>query len=644
MGIGQIAVIVYYILFAMKCLHRFYTIVSVLIFSGVLHAQIQHPVIDRAAYKAALETELSISGRDRYLYEHADAYSRLMELRVFKRLGYDLTKISPEIPVVAGADFSDTGSVKNVTRNTSDQNETTIAINRLDQKIIVAGANDTRMYSSGMPSYTSTDGGKNWHTNFIPIPPAIEFTAYEAYGDPALSVDDSGYFYYAYLAGDNSFKFDNLIVATSKNGRVWKNGGYIVPIPDIGGFEDKEHICVDRNPKSPFYGRVYVAWVHFPDNSGQLGGGARIAWSDDKCQTWSSVVPVTETLIEFAEVKTGRNGEVILTFSSADGESGGVGVHEMYTSLDGGQTFTGSDIAGYTGYPVNNISRPGLKGPDGFRCYPYIAEDIDQKTNRIHLVYGSWNANDTIQPAAVLYYITSSDLGTSWSEPKPVGIANPAHSTLSVDRFCPWVSVNQKTGDAYALYYSSEDDTTDNQLVSVYRAKLTGGMTEYPRFIGDRDFDPSFISRGSGVAPFIGDYIGSDASDTVYAAAWTENRVSFRDGDIFVYVATPTPTLGPTTSVKPVVINSVNLWLSTISPNPVANRKFSFSYYFPSATIAEIALYSSIGVKVKTLAQEKFESGTYTKECRLEGLPSGAYFLRLSTNYGSVEKGLVVSN
>ncbi len=626
----------------MKYLHRLYTVVSIIIFSGVLHAQIQHPVIDRATYNAALEAELSNSGRDRYLYEHADAYNRLMELRVFKRLGYDLTKPSPEIPIVTEANFSDTGSVKDVTRNTSDQNETTIAINRRDQKIIVAGANDSRMYSSGMPSYTSSDEGKNWHTNFIPTPPAIEFTAYEPYGDPALSVDDSGYFYYAYLAGDNSFRFDNLIVATSKDGKIWKNGGYIVPIQDIGGFEDKEHICVDRNPKSPFYGRVYVVWVHFPDNSGEPGGGARIAWSDDRCQTWSSVVSVTESLIEFAEVKTGMNGEVILTFSSVAGEAGGVGVHEMYSSLDGGQTFSGSDFAGYTGYPVNNISRPGLKGPDGFRCYPYIAEDIDQKTNRIHLVYGSWNANDSILPAAVLYYITSSDLGTSWSEPKPVGIANPAHSTLTVDRFCPWVSVNQKTGDAYALYYSSEDDTTDNQLVSVYRTKLTGGMTEYPRFIGDRDFDPSLISRSSGVAPFIGDYIGSDASDTVYAAAWTENRVSFKDGDIFVYVATPTPTSSITTNVKPVVISSNYLWLSTISPNPVSNRKFSFSCYFPSATTAEIALYSSTGIKVRSFDQETFESGTYAKEYKLDGLSIGAYTLRILTRYGSVEKGMII--
>lgn len=621
-----------------------FIVFSVIGIQEIARAQAGHPSIDRASYKAAIEAELSRSPRDRYLYEHADAYSRLVQIRALRRLGYDLTDAELDLPLLQDSNLSDT--VENVTRSLGgDQNETTIAINRANTKIIVAGANDSHMYTSGMPSYTSTDQGRSWNThNHVPLPPAIEFNAYEAYGDPALAVDDSGYFYYAYLAGDNSFQFDNVLVATSKDGKIWKNGGYIVPTADIAGFEDKEQIAVDQNPKSPYYGRVYVAWVHFDELTGNPTGGARIAWSDDRCHTWSTIVTVTEEIIEFAEIKTGVNGEVILTFSSVDGETGGLGIHEMYVSKDGGLTFTPSTFATYMGYPVNDFSRPGLKGSAGFRCYPYIAEDIDLKSNKIHLVYGTWNSNDSDNPAAVLYYVTSTDVGMTWSVPKPVGISNPEHSSLGFDRFCPWVSVDQKTGDAYAVYYSSEGDV-DNQLVSVYRAKLNGGLTEYPRLIGDREFDPTLISQGNGVPPFIGDYIGSDVFDSVYAAAWTENRLSGRDGDVFVYVSTTKSASHPVTGVNtPVVVSSKNLWLSAPSPNPVTSGILSFNYYLPSSAVGEIALYSSTGIKVRTFANEKFESGTYSKEYELAGLPSGKYILRLQTNYGSVEMSVVVTN
>ena len=76
----------------MKYLNRLCIFLSIIICSEDLFGQIQHPTISRAAYNAALEAELSHSERDRYLYKHADAYSRLMELRIFKQLGYDLTK------------------------------------------------------------------------------------------------------------------------------------------------------------------------------------------------------------------------------------------------------------------------------------------------------------------------------------------------------------------------------------------------------------------------------------------------------------------------------------------------------------------------------------------------------------------------
>src|SRR5207244_28987 len=139
------------------------------------------------------------------------------------------------------------------------------AINRKNDSIIIAGANDNRMYSKGgMPSYTSVNQGKTWVTYWV-VSKNADFP--QTLGDPAIATDDSGYFYYASIVADDISKYDNLIVASSKDGKSWQIGNPIVPSDEVQGFEDKEHITVDNNPKSPFYGRVYVAWMHFVNTS-----------------------------------------------------------------------------------------------------------------------------------------------------------------------------------------------------------------------------------------------------------------------------------------------------------------------------------------------------------------------------------------
>jgi hypothetical protein len=627
----------------MKLMKSIFLIAVILLssfFAGILKGQEFNTQADRDAYTLAMQKEIA-NPDTRYLYYHADAYGRLLQIRALRSIGYDI-KQSPSFPIL-DANPTDTGIAKDaVSFSSYDQNETTIAINKKNPKIIIAGANDARMYNQGMPSFTTTDQGNNWRTNFVPIPNADNSAFPIPLGDPAFAADDSGLFYYAYLASDNVGLYDNLVIATSKDGKSWINGAYVVAANSISGFEDKEQIAVDNSPGSHFHGRVYTVWMHFESRNSNTGG-VRIAWSDDKCKTWSDVVNVTDgELDQFSELKIGKNGEVILTFSVPDGNGGGS--HRMLLSTDGGANFSNSEITTYTNYPINYSQREGLKGTYGFRCFPYIAEDIDLKTNRIHLVYGSYDSPDQVNFASILYYVNSSDLGTTWSTPQPVGISNPIHSSLAVDRFCPWVSVNQNTGDAYAVYYSSENDVVNNLLVTVYRSKLTVSkeFTEYPRQVGDRDFDPTLI-RQTNNPPFIGDYIGSDAFDTIYAAAWTENRPpNHSDGDVFAYIGTPKHS--PNVSVnQPIVIQSESLWLSAPTPNPASNDLIRFSYFLPYTADMNLALYNSAGIEVKTFAAEKMEAGTNTKEYSIAGISSGGYILRLTTPYGRVEKNVIIA-
>jgi hypothetical protein len=605
----------------------------VITISGVSFSQDRYPAIGTVTYKAAIEDEFTKFGASRYLYEHADAYQRLVQFHALNKMGYDLMTPQSELQDETETLFNDT-TVDVSKKGSSDQEETTIAISRLNPNIIVAGANDVPgMISSGMPAYYTTDGGKNWAVARVP---KLNSSS-ETLGDPAIVAGDSGYFYYAYLAAGSSSNEDNLVVASSKDGRIWKNGGYIVPQDEIAGFEDKENICVDNSPTSPYYGRVYVAWAHFNGFSAAEGGIGKIAWSDDRGKTWSPIVDFIDSLIMFTEIRLGNKGEILLSFSIPDDDRA-QGKHFFLVSSDGGKTFQKRVIANFMQYPLRSQdSRPSLKGDYGFRAFPYIAHDIDLKSNLIHLVYGSWY-NDTIHtPAASLYYISSHDLGKTWTKPLAVGISNPQFNTLDHDRFSPWVSVNQKTGDAYCSYYSSERDT-NNELISAYRTKLTGGLKEYPHPLEDSDFDPTLITKTQGIA-FIGDYQGSDSYDSVFASSWTEGKGD-NDGDVFVFIQSPNHPAGSTG--VPVVIHSSNIWLSAPFPNPVSANDISFSYYLPNDAIAEIALYSIAGEKVKTFVAQRSETGTHSEKYPLEGLNSGTYILRVSTPYGSAERNIVV--
>ena len=626
----------------MKHPFRLSLVFTIIIISSGLRAQSMPQEITPGIYKAAIEAELTIYGGSRYLYEHADAYERLIQYRALKRLGCDFALDETGIPEFPEDSPGFTSISKDIYKNSGDQDETTIAISRNNKQVIVAGANDLPgMINNGMPAYYSTNGGESWST--VRVPKVISPTpgiSYITLGDPSIASGDSGYFYYAYLTGpSDGSNLDNLVIASSKDGKKWINGGLVIPEADMSGFEDKENIWVDNSHSSPHYGRIYLSWVHFNDLTGQEGGAGMISWSDDRGKTWSSPVNVVDAIVKFSEIRTGKNGEVFLSFSIEDSQESGQ--HYFFVSTDGGSSFTQNIISDYILYPKNQNYRPSLKGYQGFRVYPYIAHDIDLASNRIHLVYGSWIDKGIGAQEAGLFYVSSIDLGKTWTKPLTLGMSNPAFNSPGFDRFCPWVSVDQKTGITQCFYYSSERDP-DNLLISAYRTKLTPDLKDFPTSLEAADFDPTLVTKSNNI-PFIGDYTGSDSWDSVYASAWTEVRSSIStDGDVFVFIEKPYSPAGNTG--VPMVIRSANLWLAAPSPNPSRSATIRVSYYLPRDAASEIALYSSTGVKIKTLAEEKTGSGTYTTAYSLAGIPSGTYILRLSTQYGSVERNLVITN
>jgi hypothetical protein len=585
----------------------------------------------RIAYKKELAKELE-NPRSKWYYTHTDSYSRLLHVKIMRKLGLDpvidLFRDERKQPV-SEVQSHDTTYFANVSKNFNSQDETTICINKKNKNIIIAGANDGAMYTSGMPVYRTSNGGKTWQTNRI----KTGSSQLIASGDPAIICDNDGTFYYAFLSTPTDAFYPDLQVAHSTDGRTWTTGATVAGGSGLN-FEDKEWLVIDDNPTSPYFGRLYIVWMRYADAFEE--SGIHVAWSSDKGMTWSDPV-FTEGVGTFVLPRVTNNGTLLFTYSAGGGD-GEEGAHVLVSSTDGGSSFVQNIITYFYDYPFNsNLSRPGLKGEGGFRAKPATSFDIDPITGVLHVVYGEWNMDGPGIESAVLYHTTSSDLGGSWSEPKMLGIVDPTSSNAYNDRFFSWLSIDRVTAKKHLIYYSSEDDP-DNLLTTVYYLELDDSLSKKPFALKQDLFDPtSVIHNGS---PFMGDYIGCDAHDSVFAACWTENRPNFSDGDVFVAVrsALPEATIG----LRKVVISSNNVWMSAPYPNPVLGSDVTISYYLPAREEISLGLFNVKGECIKLFANALIEEGTYTETLPIKGVPPGAYILRLKTQFGEVSQKLIV--
>ncbi|HET9137086.1 MAG TPA: T9SS type A sorting domain-containing protein [Candidatus Kapabacteria bacterium] len=584
-----------------------------------------------------IKHELASNPNKKKLAQVCDSYERRLLLEASAALKIPLSDLAgePMDEIMEASQPADTGVSLNVSKNPSRcQNETSIAICRTNPAIIIAGANDARTFldAKGQPVFVTTNSGKTWATVFIPV-----HANYTSAGDPVLVSGPDGKLYYAYLlsAVDGT---SNIIVASSTDGRIWKNGNPVAkdaPPDGIRYIEDKEQMCVDQNPASPHYGRLYLVWIRFEIDETVFEITAqtlRVTFSDDNGKTWSTPTIIAEGACQFSSIHTGKNGELFISFSLQLPNE-----HHLYTSTDGGNSFTPHTVGTFTDYPPNVDGRDALKGDFGFRCFPYTSFDVDQKTNKIYFVYGDYYS----ETEAALHYLTSTDLGATWKPEHLIGYGTSSPELGDPhDRFCPWVTFNQKTGDALLTYYSSER-TDDNLEISAFRTRLNGPVTESPKPLELTDFDPTTMQfvAGQSETAFIGDYIGSDVTDTVYAAAWARSNGSATDGEVYVYVGMPNH---PASAVGPSIVKSDRLRLASVFPNPSTGTDIHFNYYAPEATHASLVLYSTDGKKVATIWNGELIEGSSIETASLKNIAAGAYILSLETSEARDEIKVVV--
>jgi hypothetical protein len=336
---------------------------------------------------------------------------------------------------------------------TNKQNEPSIAVNPVDSSKLIAGSNDEQAQPECGPGaqrgstapgsdcsffpdvgtdgvYTSADGGKTWTNRGLLPGFAEDGGSLVSDGDPVIvygpapnaqnkfSFTNGVRAYYSglasYAAGQaKGNQAPELLTVSSSDddGVTWR--GPVVAADGHGiKFNDKEAIWADRNPASPFFGRVYVSWTQFRDVKG-CAEPVMFVYSADGGRTWSrpNQLSVAQNCAkggrQGSTLRTGADGAVYVLWEDSDN----AGPKQVVAvSKDGGVSFSkAADVA-----RVTDIADP-IPGSN-FRTDSFPSLGVDQRTGAL---YAAWSTAAGGSAQIVVY--KSVDAAATWQKVTSLG-------------------------------------------------------------------------------------------------------------------------------------------------------------------------------------------------------------------------------
>jgi hypothetical protein len=496
---------------------------------------------------------------------------------------------------------------------TNKQNEPSIAVNPINASFLIAGANDEQRQPPCGPGpvrgsvpandcsffpgvgtdgvYTSSDGGASW-TNSGLLPGFSDTGGnLQSDGDPRIVYgprpDASGSFtgarsadafvsgvraYYGGLAefapGSQQGKQapELLTVSTSDdNGVNWSN-----PVIAANGhgfkFNDKPDVWADRNPSSPFFGRLYISWTQFRGSSFTFfGEPVRVAFSDDGGKTWSKERQLSAGQNiglggrQGSTVRTGPDGTVYVVWEDTDvnGPKQVVAV-----SHDGGVSFSRPiDIA-----RVQDIQDP-IPGAN-FRDDSFPSLAVDQGTGAVYVDWADLRAG-----TGRIVVSKSSDQGRTWSMPAVVSPAADGYAFFQGLDVAPngRVDVGYQALKANATgpaAYGTGNATID----SFYVQSTDGGATwSASTKVSSVSSDPAASAQNNLGRQFWGDYntLVSTNANAFFIYTDGRNGTGCAAVDAFqhgVDGSGPTTTKPAPENVCPAQFGNTDVFVSNIMP------------------------------------------------------------------------------
>ncbi len=393
--------------------------------------------------------------------------------------------------------------VKNVSKQLIITNEPSIVVDPFEGRVLI-GSNVDNIF-------LSTNGGVSFEERKLR-------STFGVYGDPIVFINQNGTYFYAHLAKAEGKKapemWDRIVVQKSTDfGDSFLNGigvGFVE-----GKMQDKHSLTGDLNKKSPYFGRLYLAWTEFDKyQSKATSDSSRIkfAYSENEADSFSEPVVISDTAgdcldgdntAEGVSIATGKYGELYAVWAAR-------GKIYMDISYDGGAT-----------WGVDKIIAQQIDGWD--QNIPFISRansmpvTFCDKKGYLHVVFGDKRYGDYD-----IFMLSSEDQGLTF---KPIVRVNKDAIGNGRDQFMPNVSYDRLKGCFYILYYTREQ----SMLNLFTEAKLAYGK----KSTKIKDITLSKIPFAPSNKQFFGDYIGVNALNNAVGAVWTEvdyetNRVTLK--------------------------------------------------------------------------------------------------------------------
>lgn len=447
-------------------------------------------------------------------------------------------------------------------------NEVSVAVNPADPLNLAGGAKDYTVsyisdtadcgeYTVWNGHFVTHDGGRTWSNDLVPgfvgDPRASPLKGNLCNTDPVAVFDADGTYWHNGLnyrgaredvgdpinpAGNGGLATGSQIffARSSDGGDTFDRitfGSYGQNDPGI--FNDKNWVAVDLASDHMIH-----TWTNF------YGAAPAIMFieSFDGGATWSHPAPLTPGF-SVAGVTGQGVGPVAPTgqFSMPQyvHDDGSTTIWVIWAAV-GGVAVAKGTLAGAAEGPQATVFAPANLGPSlgslgGAGClqkadfrtsvYPVLAVDdsIAGKAagthGRLHLAWAQAGATG----AGI--FVSHSDDGVAWTTPQEVT------ADLPDDQFMPWIDVDPN-GIVHVGYYDCSIDAGGTNMTMGYTYSLDGGASWASNlWVGQAPFDGDLGHHQSGV-PFIGDYIGVDASCHAVHFFWADTRHGRSD----VYAAT----------------------------------------------------------------------------------------------------------
>ena len=504
--------------------------------------------------------------------------------------------------------ISTTAQHKNILISKKGQpSEPSICINPKNPAQLVAGCNIDKVFYS-------SDTGKTWNVDKLE-------SIYGVWGDPSITVDTNGYFYFMHLSNDHHW-IDKIVCQRSENGgKDWTQDTYMVF--DEKKNQDKQWPVVD--PKKNI---IYVTWTQFDkygSTSTKDSSNILFSKSYDEGLTWSSPLRInkvagdcvdSDNTVEGAVPAVGPNGEVYVSWAGPFGLM-------FDKSVDEGETWLKEDRF-VTAIPGGwDFDVPGINRCNGL---PITLCDLSKGENTGN-IYINWSDQRNGEDDTDIWLTKSSDGGESWSEPIRVN-----DDLSGRHQFFTWMSIDQTTGYLYFVFYDRRNYADTN--TDVYMAMSKDGGETFINFkISESAFSPNR-------SVFFGDYTNITADNNIVRPIWTR----LDNFNMSVWTAIIDIDSLMTTAVKKHDFSADLFSDLKNSPNPYTEET-AVSFKLRKTSIVSLNIYDSNGNLVSNyMNKSKYEYGKHiiVIDNKKLKLPSGIYFYSLKVDNVIAAKKMIV--